>query len=194
MNQEDTLVDVYPLFPTPIVVLEILDFYKIKDGLLKEIYNYQNNTENRNKTNIFNSLKFQNYFPFIYEKIETSLSPIINNSDVLSPSSIVKSEINITKKNTSSEPKIRSEFDMSGILVIDCPHQHSGDFVFVSPNHNKFFNKIMSEDMKNLYFVDKFKISPSDGKLIIFPSTSFYYEENNKTDMDKVVINFDIKF
>ena len=47
--------------------------------------------------------------------------------------------------------------------------------------------------MKNLYFSDSLKISPSDGKLIIFPSTLTYYGEINKTDMDKITIIFEIK-
>ena len=47
--------------------------------------------------------------------------------------------------------------------------------------------------MKDMYFSNDVRIPPTEGRLIIFPSTLTYYGETNKTDMDKIIISFDIK-
>jgi hypothetical protein len=192
MNEKETAVDVFPVFPTPIIIREIPNFYKIKDSFVNDIREY-NQEEFEKKENIFNLLKFQKYFPTIHSEIETSLSTIIDDTTRFTPSSVVKPSIKITKPNASIEPSIHSNCDMVGILVVDCPYQFSGDFVFISQHHNDSFHRLLSNQMKNLYFSDSLKISPSDGKLIIFPSTLTYYGEINKTDMDKITIIFEIK-
>lgn len=191
MDQEETAVDVFPVFPTPIVVREIPNFYKIKDDFVKDVYEYKEENSEV-KDNIFNLIKFQKYFPLIYSEIEISLSTIIGNNARIIPSSIINTDIKITKSNACIDPSIQTDCDMIGVLVVDCPYRFSGDFVFLSQHHNSAFHKILNNDMKNLYFSDKFKISPSDGKLIIFPSTLMYYGETNKTDMDKITITFGI--
>ncbi len=192
MNEEESAVDVFPVFPTPIIVREIPDFYKIKDNFVNDIREYKQEGFEK-KENIFNLIKFQKYFPLIYSEIETSLSTIIDDTSRITPSSVVKSDIKIIKPNSCIEPSIRSNCDMVGILVVDCPYRFSGDFVFLSQHHNDSFHRLLNGNMKNLYFSDSFKVSPSDGKLIIFPSTLTYYGEINKTDLDKITINFDIK-
>ena len=117
MSQEETAVDVFPAFPTPIIIREIPDFHKVKDEFVKDLYEHDNDQVE----NIFNLLKFQKYFPLIYNEIETSLSPVIDDLNRISPSSIVRSDVFIIKPNDYIEPRIRSEYDISGVLVVDCP-------------------------------------------------------------------------
>ena len=193
MSQEETVVDVFPAFPTPIIIREIPDFHKVKGNLIKDVYEYVEENVNNTTENIFNLLKFQKYFPLIYNEIETSLSPVIDNLDRISPLSIVRSDVTVIKPNEHIEPRVRSEYDITGILVVDCPFRFSGDFVFLSQHHNHFFHRILNKNMKDMYFSNDVKIPSSDGRLIIFPSTLTYYGETNKTDMDKIVISFDIK-
>jgi hypothetical protein len=189
MNQEETAVDVFPAFPTPIIIREIPDFHKVKNDLVKDVYEH----DNREVENIFNLLKFQKYFPLIYNEIETSLSTVVDNLDRISPSSIIRSDVTVIKPNEHIEARVRSEYDITGILVVDCPFRFSGDFVFLSQHHNHFFHRILNKNMKDMYFSNNVKIPPLDGRLIIFPSTLMYYVETNKTDLDKIIISFDIK-
>jgi hypothetical protein len=111
----------------------------------------------------------------------------------MSPSSIVRSDVSIIKPNQYIKPCVRSEYDMTGILVVDCPFRLSGDFVFLSQPHNHSFYRILNVDMKNRYCSSDIRMPSADGRMIIFPSTLTYYGETNKTDMDKIVITFDIK-
>lgn len=189
MNQEETAVDVFPAFPTPIIIREIPNFYKVKNDLIKDVYEHNN----YDAENIFNLLKFQKYFPLIYDEIQISFSPVIDDSNRISPSSIVRSGVSIIKPNECIEPRIRSEYDITGILVVDCPFRFSGNFVFLSQHHNHFFHRILNKNMKDMYFSNDVKIPPADGRMIIFPSTLTYYGETNNTNMDKIVITFDIK-
>ena len=189
MSQKEIAVDVFPAFPTPIIIREIPNFHKVKNDLVKDVYEH----DDYEVANIFNLLKFQKYFPLIYDEIETSLSPVIDDLNRISPSSIVRSDVSIIKPNGYIEPRVRSEYDMSGILVVDCPFRLSGDFVFLSQHHNDFFHRILSKNMKDMYFSSDVRIPPADGRMLIFPSTLTCYGETNKTDMDKIVISFDIK-
>jgi hypothetical protein len=193
MNQEETAVDVFPAFPTPIIIREVPNFYKVKDDFIKDIREYVEENVNVTTENIFNLLKFQKYFPLIYSEIETSLSPVIDDLNIISPSSIVRSDVSVIKPNGYIEPQVRSEYDITGILVVDCPFRFSGDFVFLSQHHNHFFHRILNKNMKDMYFSTNVNIPSADGRLIIFPSTLTYYSEPNKTDLDKIVISFDIK-
>lgn len=193
MNQEETAIDVFPAFPTPIIIREIPNFHKVKDQFVKDVYESLEENVNNTVDNVFNLLKFQKYFPLIYSEIETSLSAVIDNLSRISPSSIVRSNISVIKPNEHIQPIIRSECDITGILVIDSPFRFSGDFVFLSQHHNKFFHNVMNKNMKDMYFSNDVRIPPADGRLIIFPSTLVYYGEVNKTDMDKIIISFDVK-
>lgn len=193
MNQEETAVDVFPAFPTPIIIREIPNFNKVKNDFVQDVHQYKEQNSENSIDNIFNLIIFQKYFPLIYSEIETSLSPIIDDLNRISPSCIVRSDVSIIKPNECIEPRVRSEYDMSGILVVDCPFRFSGDFVFLSQHHNNFFHRMLNDEMKNMYFSTNVRIPPSDGKLILFPSTLTYYGETNKTDVDKIVITFDIK-
>ena len=193
MNEEETAVDVFPSFPTPIIIREIPDFHKVKTDFVQDVYKYDEENVNGAPENIFNLLEFQKYFPLIYNEIETSLSPIMDNLDLITPSRIVRSDISIIKPNHHIEPRACSGHDITGILVVDCPFKFSGDFVFLSQHHNHFFHKLLNKNMKDMYFSDNVRIPPADGRLIIFPSTLIYYGETNKTDMNKIIISFDIK-
>lgn len=192
MNQEETAVDVLPAFPTPIIVREIPNFYKVKNDFVQDVYQYFEQ-EPSTSNNIFNVLAFQKYFPLVHKEIQTSLSPMVDDVNIVSPSCVVKSEVSVIKPNQTILPSVRCKYDISGILVVDCPFRFSGDFVFLSQHHNNFFHRILNDEMKNMYFSTDVKIPPSDGKLMLFPSTLTYYGEINKTDMDKIVITFDIK-
>lgn len=192
MNQEETVVDVFPAFPTPIIVREIPNFHKVKNDFVRDVYQYFEQDPSTSN-NIFNVLAFQKYFPLVHKEIQTSLSPMVDDVNIVSPSCIVKSEVSVIKPNQTILPSARCEYDISGILVVDCPFQFSGDFVFLSQHHNKVFHNILNNNMKDMYFSNDVKISPVDGKLIMFPSTLVYYGEVNRTAMDKIIVTFDIK-
>lgn len=189
MNQKEILVDVFPAFPTPIIIREIPNFYKVKNDLVKDVYEH----DDYDVTNIFNLVKFQKYFPLIYDEIKTSLSPVLDDLNRISPESIVRSDVSIIKPNGYIEPCVRSDYDITGILVVDCPFKFSGNFVFLSQHHNHFFHRILNKNMQDMYFSNNVKIPSVDGRMLIFPSNLTYYVETNKTDMDKIVISFDIK-
>lgn len=193
MNQEETAVDVLPAFPTPIVVREIPNFHKVKGDFVRDIYQYFEKNVVSKSNNIFNLIEFQKYFPLVHTEIQTSLSPIIDDLDQVLPSCVVRSNISVVKPNEPILPHAHYEYDITGILVVDCPFRFSGDFVFFSQHSNKFFHNMLNKDMKDMYFSNNIKISPMEGKLIMFPSTLLYYGEINRTDLDKIIITFDIK-
>lgn len=99
--------------------------------------------------------------------------------------------INLNQNNNITRPHLHSNSLLSGILYIKA--NNSGPIVFMHPVATQQYvmdteiiddyNKFTSTDMS---------VTPSPGKLVIFPSWLVHYVQNNLDNSDRISIAFNI--
>ena len=103
--------------------------------------------------------------------------------------------VNINKTGDYNVRHVHPDCDLSGVLWIKCP-PNSGAIRFVSPYEFQDYNLIKSytEDFKNENnFNQKFHVTPTEGKIIIFPSHLHHLVEENKSNDDRISVSFNLK-
>lgn len=198
---------IYTLFPTPVIEKQIQNFYQIKDSLVQDIYEYENEFPKGSSYSnyggwhsptqppLFHTERFEKYFDFVYQEIHYCLSKVLDNSINITYKSIINSWANINRRGNYNFCHCHPKSTLSCVLFVSCPYRFSGNLVFKNSYtdlaHHEIYNQTIKKD---LHLKRSHKIEPFDGKLIIFPSSSFHYVETNETDMDRISIAMDIDF
>ncbi len=187
------------LFPSSIHSLGINDFDNYKDQLVKEIY--QERDENPIGRKISNHGGWQsNQININYCKSETLKEIIIRSLCQLEPifknvSMNVQGWMNINGPGNFNVKHDHPRSNLSGVLWIKTP-KNSGNLVFTSP---QLFNKF--EELYN--YRDEFKydtksymtyyFTPTEGRILLFPSSLEHEVEENKSNEDRISYSFNIE-
>ena len=187
------------LFPSSIHSLGINDFDDYKDQLVKEIY--QERDENPIGRKISNHGRWKsNQININYCKSETLKEIIIRSLCQLEPifknvSMNVQGWMNINGPGNFNVKHDHPRSNLSGVLWIKTP-KNSGNLVFTSP---QLFNKF--EELYN--YRDEFKydtksymtyyFTPTEGRILLFPSSLEHEVEENKSNEDRISYSFNIE-
>ena len=187
------------LFPSSIHSLGIDNFNDYKDKLIKETY--QEKDENPIGRKISNYGGWQSDQINIQEcKSETLKKIIIDSLSGFLPMSENVSMIIEGWKNINAPGDFNVKHDhprsnLSGVLWIKTP-KNSGNLVFTSP---QLFNKF--QELHN--YTDEFKYDtksymtyyfpPTEGRILLFPSSLEHEVEENKSNEDRISYSFNIE-
>ena len=187
------------IFPSSIHSLGINNFDEYKDRLIKETY--QERDEDPIGRKISNYGGWQSNQINIQEcKSETLKKVIIDSlSEVRSifknVSMIIEGWKNINAPGNFNVKHNHPRSNLSGVLWIRAP-KNSGNIVFTSPQFFDRFNELDSytEEFKynsNCYMTYYFP--PTEGRILLFPSSLEHEVEENKSDEDRISYSFNIK-
>lgn len=187
------------IFPSSIHSLGINNFDEYKDRLIKETY--QERDEDPIGRKISNYGGWQSNQINIQEcKSETLKKVIIDSlSEVRSifknVSIIIEGWKNINAPGNFNVKHDHPRSNLSGVLWIKTP-KNSGNLVFTSP---QLFNKFQELN----YYTDEFKYDtksymtyyfpPTEGRILLFPSSLEHEVEENKSNEDRISYSFNIK-
>ena len=187
------------IFPSSIHSLGINNFDEYKDRLIKETY--QERDEDPIGRKISNYGGWQSNQINIQEcKSETLKKVIIDSlSEVRSifknVSIIIEGWKNINAPGNFNVKHDHPKSNLSGVLWIKTP-KNSGNLVFTSP---QLFNKFQELN----YYTDEFKYDtksymtyyfpPTEGRILLFPSSLEHEVEENKSNEDRISYSFNIK-
>ena len=98
--------------------------------------------------------------------------------------------ININKKSNTNMPHIHPNSVLTAIYYVKVPPD-SGDTVFLTSvkDYDQCFKDFMIEKY-NEYNSPAYRLKPSQGKLVFFPSWLEHKVESNETNMDRISIAF----
>ena len=187
------------IFPSSIHSLGINNFDEYKDRLIKETY--QERDEDPIGRKISNYGGWQSNQINIQEcKSETLKKVIIDSlSEVRSifknVSIVIEGWKNINAPGNFNVKHDHPKSNLSGVLWIKTP-KNSGNLVFTSP---QLFNKFQELN----YYTDEFKYDtksymtyyfpPTEGRILLFPSSLEHEVEENKSNEDRISYSFNIK-
>ena len=103
--------------------------------------------------------------------------------------------ININKPGNYNVKHLHPTNDLSGVLWIKAP-QNSGDIVFESPYEFQAYQEIDSyvDEFRNSFNIDhSYYFTPTDGRMLIFPSHLMHEVEENLSNEDRISVSFNIK-
>lgn len=186
------------IFPTIIHQFDIGGFEHIKEQLIDYSYNLKN--KDPEGTKLSNHGGWQSTSFPVTTKEDVLQSLLINclskfPSVSESVNITISAWVNINKTGDYNVRHVHPDCDLSGVLWIKCP-PNSGAIRFVSPYEFQDYNLIKSytEDFKNENnFNQKFHVTPTEGKIIIFPSHLHHLVEENKSNDDRISVSFNLK-
>ena len=187
------------LFPSSIHSLGINNFDDYRDQLIKETY--QEREKDPIGRRISNYGGWQSDQINIHEcKSETLKEIIIGSLSRFEPlsssvSMIIEGWKNINEPGNFNVKHNHPRANLSGVLWIKTP-KDSGNIVFTSP---QLFNKFQELDS----YKDEFRYNtnsymtyyfpPTEGIILIFPSSLEHEVEVNKSDQDRISYSFNIR-
>ena len=187
------------IFPSSIHSLGINNFDDYKDQLIQETY--QERDEDPTGRKISNRGGWQsNQININHCKSETLKEIIIGSlsefrSISKNVSIIIEGWKNINAPGDFNVKHDHPRSNLSGVLWIKTP-KNSGNLVFTSP---QLFNKF--QELYN--YTDEFKYDtksymtyyfpPTEGRILLFPSSLEHEVEENKSDEDRISYSFNIK-
>ena len=187
------------IFPTCIHSLEIDNFDTHRDQLIKE--SYQGRDEDPIGRKLSNRGGWQSDQVNILQCKSETLKKIITDSLVgFKPiknkvSIIIEGWTNINAPGNFNVKHDHPRSNLSGVLWIKTP-KNSGNLVFTSP---QLFNKF--QELCN--YTDEFKYDtksymtyyfpPTEGRILLFPSSLEHEVEENKSNEDRISYSFNIK-
>ncbi len=187
------------IFPSSIHSLGINNFDDYKDQLIQETY--QERDEDLIGRKISNRGGWQSNQINIQEcKSKTLKKIIIDSLSGFTPisenvSMVIEGWKNINAPGDFNVKHDHPRSNLSGVLWIKTP-KNSGNLVFTSP---QLFNKF--QELYN--YTDEFKydtksymtyyFTPTEGRILLFPSSLEHEVEENKSDEDRISYSFNIK-
>ncbi len=188
------------LFPTPISITLIENFYRHKDDILQWVYEYRERQpesdasygqrvwESESKT-VFNDNGFSEFINLI----SNSISEAANSMELnLNAVSMDKLWINIISKYGYIGTHVNDDSQISGIIWINCD-ENSGDLIFRNPSSFRREKVIsyFSEDYaikNNIYH--QYTVQPKEGAIVLYPSYLPVQMEQNNENSETVIIQF----
>ena len=186
------------IFPSSIHSLGIDNFDDYKDQLIKETYKERD--EDPIGREVSNCGGWQSNQITIQKDRSELLKEIITNSVSKLPISegvyaVVEGWKNINAPGDFNVKHNHPRSNLSGVLWIKAP-KNSGNIVFTSPQFFDRFNELDSytKEFKynsNCYMTYYFP--PTEGRILIFPSSLEHEVEKNKSSEDRISYSFNIR-
>ena len=186
------------IFPSSIHSLGIDNFDDYKDQLIKETYKERD--EDPIGREVSNCGGWQSNQITIQKDRSELLKEIITNSVSKLPISegvyaVVEGWKNINAPGDFNVKHNHPRSNLSGVLWIKTP-KDSGNIVFTSPQFFDRFNELDSytKEFKynsNCYMTYYFP--PTEGRILIFPSSLEHEVEKNKSSEDRISYSFNIR-
>ena len=185
------------LFPTIIHQFDVNGFSEIQDKLIDYAYDLKKREPE--------GVKFSNYGGW------QSPCFLLNNKDDLLQSFIINCLsnfpnihtsinlnvdvwININKTGDYNEKHHHPNCNLAGVLWIKCP-KDCGNIVFTSPcsfvNHQEVNSYVHEFKEKNNFF-HTYLFTPTEGRMLVFPSHLLHKVDENKSTEDRISVSFNI--
>ncbi len=185
------------LFPVPIHIFDVNGFNKMKNQLID--YAYDLKKKKPEGEIISNRGGWQSPDFHISDKDDILHSflmncldgfPHIKNSVNLS----IVAWVNINKQGDYNLKHVHPTSDLSGVVWIKCS-ENCGNIEFDNPSVFQTYKELVSytddfKDRSNIH--ESYYFTPTEGRIIIFPSYLLHKVEVNKSDEDRISVSFNI--
>ena len=186
------------IFPIPIHQFDVNGFSEIKDELIDYAYDYKK--KDPKGVSLSNRGGWQSEgFEIINEDdvLQLFLINCLSNFPPIKESVQLRGYawININKPGDYNIKHVHPTNNLSGVLWIKAP-QNSGDIVFESPYEFQAYQEIDSyvDEFRNSFNIDhSYYFTPTDGRMLIFPSHLMHEVEENLSNEDRISVSFNIK-
>ncbi len=187
-----------PIFPIPIHTFDVNGFNQIQDELID--YAYELRKKDPKGVSISNRGGWQSSGFEVKDendKLHNFLFNCINGFPHINykVNFLIYAWININKPGNYNVKHLHPTNDLSGVLWIKAP-QNSGDIVFESPYEFQAYQEIDSyvDEFRNSFNIDhSYYFTPTDGRMLIFPSHLMHEVEENLSNEDRISVSFNIK-
>ena len=187
-----------PIFPIPIHTFDVNGFNEIQDELID--YAYELRKKDPKGVSISNRGGWQSSGFEVKDendKLHNFLFNCINGFPHINykVNFLIYAWININKPGNYNTKHLHPTNDLSGVLWIKAP-QNSGDIVFESPYEFQAYQEIDSyvDEFRNSFNIDhSYYFTPTDGRMLIFPSHLMHEVEENLSNEDRISVSFNIK-
>ena len=187
-----------PIFPIPIHTFDVNGFNEIQNELID--YAYELRKKDPKGVSISNRGGWQSSGFEVKDENDTLHNFLFNcingfphiNYKV---NFLIYAWININKPGNYNVKHLHPTNDLSGVLWIKAP-QNSGDIVFESPYEFQAYQEIDSyvDEFRNSFNIDhSYYFTPTDGRMLIFPSHLMHEVEENLSNEDRISVSFNIK-
>ncbi len=187
-----------PIFPIPIHTFDVNGFNEIQNELID--YAYELRKKDPKGVSISNRGGWQSSGFEVKDendKLHNFLFNCINGFPHINykVNFLIYAWININKPGNYNVKHLHPTNDLSGVLWIKAP-QNSGDIVFESPYEFQAYQEIDSyvDEFRNSFNIDhSYYFTPTDGRMLIFPSHLMHEVEENLSNEDRISVSFNIK-
>ena len=183
------------LFPTCIHIFQIENFESVKDELVEHVY--EENDKDPEGRIISNIGGWQSKDFVEDDKILSIIINIVRELPVLNKGINFNIEcwFNINGTGDYNSKHVHPNSDFSGVFWLKTP-RNCGNIVFESPHNFSSYMEMQS-------YTEKFKhdsgfnyncvFKPTEGKMLIFPSSLEHSVEINESDKTRISVSFNIK-
>ena len=108
---------------------------------------------------------------------------------------LIHAWVNINKSGDYNVKHVHPTNDLSGVLWIKAP-KNSGEIIFESPHEFQAFQEIQSysdEFKKSSNIYHTYYFTPTEGRMLVFPSHLMHEVDENLSTEDRISISFNIK-
>lgn len=200
------------LFASPLIVIQTdeKDHKKIYEKYIDKLYDYKNKSikihngdfhkhhyvsDTNGYTSFYNheSLLENNQFKDLISYLNITISKHLCNKEHKDQIKLKWMDcwFNIYSKNQNVEEHFHPNSVISGVYYLKCP-KNCGDIIFLDQLYSfKNYCKNLSS-LKTFIYPQKFRLSPKNGMLILFPSWLNHKTDPNLSDEDRIVFSFNI--
>lgn len=186
-----------PIYSVPLWQSEYPNFEEEKEIFLKTIYEYKDQNQSIQKSNIFGYHSPENFhqievFRPLFEYICKLGNDAITNLEFISSDiAITSSWVNINDSRQCMNSDHVHGDTLSGVFYLKVP-EGSGRLVIKNPAINRVWQGCSMTEEKNQFTAEIIKIDPVEGDIIIFPSYLPHSVETNNHDDERISISFNI--
>ena len=186
------------VFPTPIHQFDVNGFSEIQDKLID--YAYELKEKEPKGVSISNRGGWQSSGFEVYNRNDKLHDFLLNCLDGFpyiryAVKFGIYAWVNINKPGNYNVKHVHATNDLSGVLWIKSP-KDSGDILFVSPHEFQSYKEVesYSDNFKKSSNIDhSFCFTPTDGRILVFPSYLMHEVEENKSTEDRISVSFNIR-
>ena len=199
-----------PLFPSLLYQdKKTYGFDEIKDGLIEYAYKQREEDDvnqvvsNRGgwqtptvNTRFFNKESFKPYMSWFGDRIKEYIDHMNFNMSSGRDIYLASMWFNINGKGHYNASHNHPNTTVAGVLWIKAP-KNCGHLVFESQNEFSEYNlmSVQKQETIDEYLAcPAYRIVPSDGLMVLFPSHLRHYVDQNESDEDRISLAFNIDF